>query len=63
VAGKMGLHHSVIDLLMHRLESTVSNYEYFNGDGHMTNSIEPIDDSCGRFMGRLALLIEPSVNK
>ena len=28
----------------------------------MTNSIEPIDDSCGRFMGRLALLIEPSVN-
>jgi hypothetical protein len=28
----------------------VFNFEYFNGDSHVTNSIEPADDSCGNFM-------------
>ena len=36
-------------------------YEYSNGDGHVTNSIEPDDDSSGHFMDRLAVLIEPSL--
>ena len=39
----------------------VYNYEYSNGDSHVTNSIEPDDDSSGHFMYRLAVLIEPSL--
>ena len=57
----------VIKLYVRLTNGLVSNYEYSNGDDHVTNSIEPSDDVMTVAIVvlvalRVALLIEPSVN-
>ena len=36
---------SAIKIYFRLTNGLVSNYEYSNGDGHVTNSIEPVDDA------------------
>ena len=46
---------SLIQIQFRLTNELVSNYEYFNGDGHVTSSIDPADDVV---IGAAALRVE-----
>ena len=46
---------SLIQIQFRLTYELVSNYEYFNGDGHVTSSIDPADDVV---IGAAALRVE-----